>query len=302
METQRHTFSEAFELLLKIQSPKAKNTYAQAQCVVAHLSPWFTTNAPYLDEFETDFEERWAEYRAAQAKIPAHSGKPRRLAHDRRYLVMALRRAQAKGWTKKAFSKRDFSLNEAHEPIGKYVEDANVVKLLAALSIHPRTKLQVMMALMMGMRLSEILKLRKEEVNLDRKEITLDPNRLKTRKPRKVPVPIANDVLPLLAAAFAEAKGIYVFPMDRNPDEAQSDNRHWWTIARRRAGVKCRFHDLRHTAITNAIAAGIPTEWVTQIFGATPAVISRVYAHLRKEDQEQFRNLFDGRFKGIAET
>lgn len=290
------TFTEAFELMLKIQAPKSKNTLAQAKCVVKHLQPWFEVNCPNLEEFENDFEERWAEYRAAQAKIPRKNGKARRLGHDRRYLVMALRRALAKNWIKKPFKKSDFALNDAMEPIGKYVEDSDIKKLLAALEGHPKTKLQVLMAVLMGMRLSEILKLRKEEVNLTRRQIVLDPNRLKTRKPRKVPIPIANDVLPLLKAAFDSATGIYVFPMDRNPDEPQADNRHWWSAARRKAGVACRFHDLRHTAITNAIAAKIPSEWVTQVFGATPAVISRVYAHLREDDQEQFRSFNDGRF------
>lgn len=297
----RHTFSEAFELLLKVQSPKAKNTYAQTANIVAHLKPWFDRKAPYLDDFENSFEECWAEYRADQALGPClRSGRPRRLAHDRRYLVMALKRAQKKNWIKKSFSKTDFALNEAHEPIGKYVDDICVIKLLKALDRHPKTQLQVMMALTMGMRLSEILKLRKDELNLERREITLDPNRLKTRRPRKVAIPIANTVYAPLVSQYDLTASSFVFPMERDPNRAQSDNRHWWTLARKDAGVKCRFHDLRHTAITNAIAAGIPAEWVTQVFGATPQVISRVYAHLREDDKEQFRTLFDGRFNKTA--
>lgn len=293
----RHTFSEAFELLLKIQSPKAKNTLAQAECIIAHLSPWFAEKAPFLDDFERDFEERWAEYRADQAKIPTTRGKKRRLAHDRRYLVMALRRALAKGWIKKAFTKRDFALNEAHEPIGKYVDDASIVKLLAALDEHPKTKLQAMMALMMGMRRSEILQLRKEEVDLEKRCIVLDPNRLKTRRARQVPIPIADEVYPLLVRHVQGASGIFVFPKDSDPNQPQTDNRHWWTLARRKSGVNCRFHDLRHTAVTNAVSAGIPTEWISKVFGATPQVLSRVYSHLREDDMKQFRELFAGRYK-----
>lgn len=239
-------------------------------------------------------------YRAACVGQLTRRGKQRRLTHDRRYLVMALKRASVKGWIKKTFTKKDFQLKEAHESIGKHIDDESVQKLMKALEIHPKTRLQVMMAVYMGMRHSEILKLRVEEVDLAQRQINLDPSRLKTRQPRKVPIPIANKVLPELKQMIEQAKGIYVFPMDRDPNQAQADNRHWWTYARKKAGVSCRFHDLRHTAITNYIAAGIPTEWVTQVCGVTGQVISKVYAHLRKNDQEQFRSVFDKRFEEIA--
>ena len=153
------------------------------------------------------------------------------------------------------------------------------------------------MAVTMGMRLSEILKLRKDEVSLVKKEIKLDPNRLKTRQARKVEIPISDEVYPTLKEFMGLASGDYVFPMERDPTRPQRDNRHWWTLARKKAGVKMRFHDARHTAITNAVAAGIPTEWISQVFGATPQVLSRIYSHLRSEDKEQFRTLFKGRFK-----
>lgn len=302
MNTDKRTFSEAFDLLLKIQSSQSKNTFAQARCVVAHLRPWFEENAPSLDEFETSYEETWAMYRSASAGQITRKGKPRRLTHDRRYLVQALKRANTKGWIKKSFTKKDFTLKEAHEPIGKHLDDESVVKLIRALEIHPRTQLQVKMAVYMGMRLSEILKLRVAEVDLINKQISLDPNRLKTRQPRKVPIPIANKVYPELAKWVESAKGSCVFPMDRNPDEAQSDNRHWWTLARKASGIQCRFHDLRHTAVTNAVAEGIPTEWISKVFGATPQVLSRVYAHLREDDKEQFRSFLDRRFQDETDS
>lgn len=295
------TFNDAFDALLTIQSAQSKNTYAQAKCVIdGHLRPWF--GSKLLAPFQTSYEEEWAMYRSENAGVLTRRGKPRRFAHDRRYLVMTLKRAQIRGWTSKTFTKRDFTLKEAHEPIGRALSDEEQKRLLTALESHPRTHLQARMAMRMAMRLSEILKLRVEEVNLEKRTIILDPNRLKTRQARKVPIPISNTVYDDLAKYVLDAKGIYVFPMDRNADEPQADNRHWWTRARRASGVQCRFHDLRHTAITAFVSGGMATEWISQVCGATPQVLGRVYSHLREDDMEKFRQFWDGKEKKNERT
>lgn len=300
--TERKTFSDAFTLLLKIQSSQAKNTLAQTKCVLAHLQPWFAENAPYLDDFEKDYEETWAMYRAACAGKITRKGKPRRLAHDRRYLVTALKRAHNKGWTKRAFTKKDFLLNEVHEPIGRALSDDEVRRLLQALSDQPKTKTQVLMALTMGMRLGEILKLRVDEVDVGKRVLNLDAARIKTRRPRRVPIPISNQVLEDLLARVNAAQGKFVFPMDRNPNEAQSDNRHWWSMARRDSGVNCRFHDLRHTWATNMVARGTPQDYIVKVGGFHPDIMSRVYSHMQEDSMEEFRKAFDGRFENKTET
>lgn len=314
----RHTFDQTFDLLMKIQRAggKAKATGDQAGSSIKHLRPWFTSEHPYLDEFEKNFEEIWAEYCTAQAEKAEKvnrdrefDGKPpkppRKLGHDRRYLVMALKRAHVKGWVTRLFTKKDFPLLEASETIGKYVEDADVKNLLKELEASPKTHLQALMAVTMGMRISEILHIRVEEVDLKSRQINLDPRRTKTRKPRKVPIPISNAVYDRLKERVKYAPGPYVFPaVDMTnpispkviPHKPQDDNRYHWDRARELSGVDCRFHDLRHTAITNALDAGMPPLSACKIFGATMQVIERIYDHLKKDRSEQFRGMFDGRF------
>lgn len=295
-------------MLLAIQSSKAKNTSAQAQSIVAHLSPWFQRNCPLLSKFEKSYEEVWAEYIAHSKELAEFSGtQPRMLGHDRRYLVMALRRAAIKGWITKSFSKKDFSLLEFSEPIGKHIDDESMQKLLTYLEAHSgKTYLQVLMAFTMGMRISEILHLRKEEVDLDKQELNLDPRRLKTRRYRKVPIPITTAVFPLLSLRYKKAQGECIFPaLVRGiafPDKPQSDNSYWWTRARVETAVQCRFHDLRHTCLSNALANGMPPLTASKIFGCTQAVLERVYDHIRVKDRELHRSILDGVKKPSGEV
>ena len=291
-----HTFQEAFDLLLHIQSAQAKNTYAQARCVVNKMAPWFAKNAPDLSEFEKNYEETWSDFRVSQSKIMTRRGTPRKLGHDRRFLVQALKRAQNKGWITRSFTKRDFQLKESKDSIGRELSDDEVKSLLKALQRHPRTQLQVLISLTMGMRYSEILKLRTDEVNLKKKVINLDGARLKTRRPRKVPIPISNTVYEALATFVRNAKGIYVFPSEASPDKPQYDNRFHWDRARRDSGVQCRFHDLRHTWATNMIARKTPQDYILKVGGFTPQVMSEIYSHLQDDAMDEFRSAFDKKF------
>src|SRR5690606_6336722 len=111
-------------------------------------------------------------------------------------------------------------------------------------------------------------------------------------------------VYPLLKKAAEEAKGEYIFPkietrkkgapIDWN--KPQSTHKRAWTKTRKDAGVQCRFHDLRHTCITNALDAGMPPLMASKIFGASLATINRIYDHLKEKRKGQFRSLFRGKF------
>jgi integrase len=297
----RPTFDELFDLVLKIQETKSKATYSMALLQINnHLKPWFKEFCPFLDTFEKNYEEIWADYKLAQKRKHPE----RKLNHDRRHLIMALRRAFNKQWTRKSIGKAELTLNEAKTSIGKYLEDYEVRKLLDYLKSTPKSYLQVQMAVQMGMRISEILHLKKEEINLKSREIYLDPHRLKIRRPREVPIPIAEDVFPLLVEFYNKAPGEYIFPAiyphkpgaPVDPNKPQDENRRAWTRARKATGVQARFHDLRHTAITNALAAGMPPISAAKIFGADVRTINNIYDHLKTETKDKFRFLFKGRF------
>jgi integrase len=57
--------------------------------------------------------------------------------------------------------------------------------------------------------------------------------------------------------------------------------------AKERAGVKCRFHDLKHTAVSRMLDAGVPIAKIAKIVGWSPATMVRMsarYGHFGLED------------------
>jgi integrase len=66
-----------------------------------------------------------------------------------------------------------------------------------------------------------------------------------------------------------------------------------WESAKARAGVACRFHDLRHTGCTRMLEAGVPFSVVATIMGwslSTTVRMSRRYGHIGRIAQRQAVN------------
>ena len=60
-----------------------------------------------------------------------------------------------------------------------------------------------------------------------------------------------------------------------------------WEGAKERAGVKCRFHDLKHTAVSRMLDAGLSIAKIAKIVGWSPATMVRMSArcgHFGLED------------------
>ena len=56
-----------------------------------------------------------------------------------------------------------------------------------------------------------------------------------------------------------------------------------WEAAKIRAGVQCRFHDLRHTGCTRMLEAGVPFSVVATIMGwsaSTTVRMAKRYGHI----------------------
>lgn len=94
----------------------------------------------------------------------------------------------------------------------------------------------------------------------------------------------------------------YVFPAERygasgdafeaaayatDPTKPIASIKEAWEGAKKRAGVKCRFHDLKHTAVSRMLDAGVPIAKIAKIVGWSPATMVRMtarYGHFGLED------------------
>ena len=304
----RAKFVDAFDLALKVQSSKSKRTFIVAKDGDKNLRTFFTKEVPYLDNFIGNYENYWSEY----ILFKKRENPNRKLDHDRRYLIFVLKRALKKDLISKDFNKSDFPLNEVTHPIGKGLEDEEVRRLLTSAkeNNYDVLYLQILMAVTMGMRKGEILSLKIFHIDLEKKEIDLDPNNLKIRRKRSVEIPIADSVFDDLKNHVNRIKMTmptnapgFLFPKKFTNISGTPIN--WFehqeslsTFSRLKvlSQVKCRFHDLRHTAITNMVRKRIPITTISKVCGVGIELINRIYDHVNTDSKKEIRELFNGRF------
>jgi integrase len=161
----------------------------------------------------------------------------------------------------------------------------------------------VVMALQACPRYSEIRKLRWQQIDLGRRTITIGKSKTDAGEGRVIPMSrFLCETLALWAAQFPDRKlNHFVFPAEKygqNGAVYQVDAtrpigtwKYAWRDARKRAGVSCRFHDLRHTGCTRLLDAGVPHPVVAEIMGWSTStairMIKEVYGHVSLETRKR---------------
>lgn len=162
-------------------------------------------------------------------------------------------------------------------------------RLLAAVDQHSNPMLRwiVRTALETGMRSSEIVTLRRAQVDLKRRIVKLLET--KNTSPRTVPLTITATDL------FQEALNHPVRPKDTDLiffGEPGHDGKRrpyqfnpvWLKIKREQGLADVRFHDLRHEAVSRFVEAGFSDQEVSAISGHKSMQMLKRYTHLRAED------------------
>jgi integrase len=162
-------------------------------------------------------------------------------------------------------------------------------RLRAAVGEHSNPMLRwiVTIAIETGMRLSEIVTLTRDQVDLRRRIIRLSET--KNGSPRTVPMTTAA------AEAVREALANPIRPIDTELvffGEPGMDgrrrpyvfNRTWQRIVKQLGIVDFRFHDLRHEAVSRFVEAGLSDQEVAAISGHKSMQMLKRYTHLRAED------------------
>ena len=135
----------------------------------------------------------------------------------------------------------------------------------------------VMLALTTGARKGEILNMKWQDVDFNRKSIILHDT--KNGERRAIRITTVTEPLLKELAGDSPNKDNYVFksPTENKTIKLQGP----WTIALERAGIQdFRFHDLRHTAASYLAMNGATSGEIAEILGHKTLEMVKRYAHL----------------------
>lgn len=200
--------------------------------------------------------------------------------------------------------------------------DQEAALLKACARSRSRSLLPVVtLALSTGMRHDEMRLLRWNQIDFTNAAIRVGRSKTATGAGRAVHMNArALAAVRTWAKEFPKRKGDhFVFPsekvgiagndeivsvFDTDPSKAITSWKVSWTTARTASGVTCRFHDLRHTAVTRLLEAGQPFAVVAEIMGWSPATSVRMakrYGHIGDSVRRQAMTALDTR-KPTANT
>ena len=195
-----------------------------------------------------------------------------------------------------------------HEQESRLLEECSKSR---SRSLHPA----VTLALSTAMRYGEIRLLTWKQVDFFGKRVWVGESKTEYGEGRPIPMNTrAFQVMSMWAEAFPNRQSQhYVFPSEKcgaagddfkpcvyatDPTSPIGDWKEAWEAARKRAGVSCRFHDLRHTACTRLLESGTPLSVVATIMGWSPSTtvrMSRRYGHIGQAAQVEAVKALEGK-------
>lgn len=167
-------------------------------------------------------------------------------------------------------------VNDKKERVLKAAEQRELLK-----NCHPELAAIIRLALNTGMRRDEVLFLRWEWVNLQEGFINLPLTHTKSKKSRRIPInPIVKQILREASLVSGRTEQGLVFRISLTEQGARTWLQRAFKGACGKAGIEgIRFHDLRHTAATRLVEAGIPLHAVAELLGHSSVRMTERYSH-----------------------
>jgi integrase len=278
---------DKFEEFLELHKIKAKGTYdSMSSQWRVHLKDFFGTM--FLDEIT---ETEWLKY--VSYKRETHPD--RKFFNDRKYIAMFCHWLYRNGEIPKIPKLEDV---DPETKAGKVYTKAEIARLLD--HSNDNLYLQIILALTMGMRLGEILSLEWSQIDFVKNTIHLPAEKTKIRKARTFG--ISENALSLLKKRKLESQGDFVFTAPDDPLKCigvKTGNKTAWTNCRRKAGVSGRFHDLRHTFLTNAFKHAVNPALICNYAGLSLEEAQRTYLHINSDDTRVVSTLINSYDFGI---
>lgn len=163
----------------------------------------------------------------------------------------------------------------------RYVSAAEAKRLLAACeaSLNPQLKFIVPLLLYTGARVSELLHAQWRHIDLDKRSWLIPTS--KTGKARHVP--LSQPAVAILKAAPRFKDCPYVVPNPETKQPFVTIKRAWQTARKEAALPDLRIHDLRHSAASFMINAGIDLFAVGKVLGHADHKSTMRYSHLAND-------------------
>jgi integrase len=285
-----HTFSVAAESYIRAKTPHlAERSIVIERANLAHILPFFGK------QLVTDITaDDVSEYQGKRLKACAS---PKTINLEIGTVRAILRRYRI--W---ANLQPDIRMLKVREVAGKALTHDEEEALLTACKASRSRSLfpAVALALNTCLRYSEIRLLQWKQIDLEAPALNVGKSKTEHGAGRYIPLNHrAAIVLRFWADLFPDCTpDHFVFPSERygakggkftpcvyghDPARPIGDWKEAWEKAKERAGVSCRFHDLRHTGCTRMLEGGVPFPVVAEVMGwsaSTAIRMAKRYGHI----------------------
>jgi integrase len=172
-----------------------------------------------------------------------------------------------------------------HAPVIFTLEDfQKLLKVIQETWLRDMT----LLAVLTGMRRSELVNLRWANVDLERRVVQIESTAtFKTKAGRRRTIPLSDAALIILRSRLGKSQLEYVF-FDRGAKIASQHVTHLFKIYVRKANMvdqRLHFHSTRHTFASWLVQAGVSLYEVQKFLGHSSPLVTEVYAHLQPENR-----------------
>ncbi len=262
-------FVEFAREFIEIYSKQNKKSWKRDEFSLISLSPFFKGKT--IQDIGPEFVERYKAKRKTEVS-------PATVNRDLAFLKTMFNKAVEWG---RLESSPVTNVKKFKEPNYKErtLNASEMARLIDAATNHLEPILII--ALNTGMRRGEILSLKWENVNLSKRCIHIEDS--KSGRSRDVPM----NGLVVEAMSSIRQDSVYVF-YNPTTGEPIKDIKTAFKTACKNAKIKeLRFHDLRHTAATRMVEAGVDLATVSKILGHSSIQMTMRYAHPTPENMKR---------------
>jgi len=292
-----YTFEEMMAKFMHEYAPRQENsTRRRYEVSLSHLRPFF--GGKRLSEIDARLIDRYMQQRLKEISCRKTLTKPATVNREFSLLARAFSLAASRKWQmananpcSTAYNGEPLKLKENNER-ERYLINDEEERLLKESAGYLRGQLWeiVVVALYMGMRQGEILKLKHGHVDLENRKLTITKENSKNKIPRTIPI-MSETVLEILrnrmtrkVVNIAHPQDSLVFTTGSGRRVSARNVQRDFRKACRKAGIEdFVFHDLRHTFGTWLAQNGVDIYTIARYMGHEDLESTKRYTHHNAE-------------------